>query len=76
MKLEPKPPKPLIFRKIRPKYRKILIPFLILSFIVAVVLLVFFYRYFFKPAFQKKGSLEPAHTLVVEKFERRLKFKV
>jgi hypothetical protein len=47
-----------------------------LSFIVAVVLLVFFYRYFFKPAFQKKGSIEPPHTVVVEKSERLLKFKV
>ena len=76
MKLEPKTPKPLIFRKIRPKYRKILIPFLILSFIVAIALLVFFYIYFFKPAFQKKGAIKPAHTVVVEKSEKRLKFKV
>ena len=74
--MEPKPPKPLIFRKIRPKYRKILIPFLIVSFILALVLLVVFYRYFFKPAFQKKGATQPEHTVIVEKSEKRLKFTV
>jgi hypothetical protein len=70
MNLEPKSPKPLIFRKIRPKYKKALIPFLIVSFIVAVVLLLVFYRYFFKPVFEKKGSLQRNTSVVVMRSTR------
>jgi hypothetical protein len=76
MSQEPKSPKPLIFRKIKPRYNKALIPFLIVSFIVAVMLLLVFYKYFFKPVFEKKGALDLTRKALVVKFEKRLKFKV
>jgi hypothetical protein len=47
----------IIFHRVRPKYKKILIPFLILSLIVAIILIWATNKYFFKPIFQGRGSL-------------------
>lgn len=45
----------IIFRRIRPRYKKILIPFLIISLIVAIILILIMNKYFFKPVFEGKG---------------------
>jgi predicted membrane protein len=45
----------IIIRRIRPRYKKILIPFLIISLIVAIILIVLLNKYFFKPIFEGKG---------------------
>jgi hypothetical protein len=47
----------IVFHRVRPKYKKILIPFLILSLIVAIILIWATNKYLFKPLFQGKGSL-------------------
>jgi hypothetical protein len=47
----------IVFHRVRPKYKKILIPFLILSLIVAIILIWATNKYFFKPIFQGQGSL-------------------
>jgi hypothetical protein len=57
--------KPLIFRKIRPRYKKALIPALIICFIIAVILLLILNKYFFKPILKKKASLNRGTTIVV-----------
>ncbi len=76
MNQEPKLPKPLFFRKIRPRYKKALILALIISFIIAVILLLFFNKYFFKQVLENKGSAKTKPAVVVSKQERRLRFKV
>ena len=48
--------RPLVFRKIRPRYKKALILALIISFIIAVILLVILSKYLLKPILEKKGS--------------------
>jgi serine/threonine protein kinase len=54
----------LVFRKIRPKYKTILIPALIICFIIAVILLLLLNKYLLTPIFEKKGSAP--HTSAVE----------
>jgi hypothetical protein len=65
MNQEPASRKPLVFRKIRPRYRKALIVALIISFIVAVILLLFLNQYLFKPALERRGSLGLQSTEIV-----------
>jgi len=65
MNQEPVSRKPLIFRKIRPRYKKVLIPALIICFIIAVILLLILNKYFFKPILEKKGSLDTKTPVVV-----------
>jgi Na+/citrate or Na+/malate symporter len=56
----------IIIRKIRPRYKKILIPFLIISLIVAIILIWMTNKYLFKPIFEGKGSIrESSRTLAV-----------
>jgi riboflavin transporter FmnP len=57
--------KRLIFRKIRPRYKKALIPALIICFIIAVILLLILNKYLFKPIFEKKGSVPSKHSIGV-----------
>jgi hypothetical protein len=76
MNQEPKLPKPLFFKKIRPRYKKVLIFALIISLIIAVLLLLFFNKYFFKPVLENKGSVKTKPAVIVSKQERCLKFKV
>jgi len=77
MNQEPVSRKPLIFRKIRPRYKKVLIPALIICFIIAVILLLFLNKYFFKPIFKKKGSLDAKSAVSVMNSTEVLKsFKV
>ncbi len=52
--------RPLIFRKVRPRYKTLLIPALIISFIIAVTLLVILSKYLLKPILEKKGSVPRA----------------
>ncbi len=56
--------RPLVFRKIRPRYKKALILALIISFIIAVILLVILSKYLLKPILEKKGSVP--HTSQME----------
>jgi TctA family transporter len=56
--------KPIVFRKIRPRYKKALIPALIICFIIAVIMLLILNKYLFKPIFEKKGSVP--HTGLIE----------
>jgi riboflavin transporter FmnP len=55
----------MVLRKIRPRYKKALIPALIICFIIAVILLLILNKYFFKPIFEKKGSAPPVHSIGV-----------
>lgn len=55
--------RPLVFRKVRPRYKSILIPALIISFIIAVTLLVILSKYLLKPILQKKGSVPHASPI-------------
>jgi riboflavin transporter FmnP len=70
MDQKPASRKPIIFRKIRPRYKKALIPALIISFIIAVILLLILNKYFFKPIFEKKGSREIRTPVVAMKSQR------
>ncbi|MGB8657011.1 MAG: hypothetical protein WCE90_04395 [Candidatus Zixiibacteriota bacterium] len=65
MNQEPASRRPLVFRKIRPRYRKALIVALIISFIVAVILLLFLNQYLFKPVLERRGSLGLQSTEIV-----------
>jgi serine/threonine protein kinase len=47
----------LVFRKIRPRYKTILIPALIICFIIAVILLVLLNKYLLSPILRKEGSV-------------------
>ena len=49
--------RPLVFRKIRPKYKSILIPALIICFAIAVILLFVLNKYLLSPILRKKGSV-------------------
>jgi riboflavin transporter FmnP len=55
----------MVLRKIRPRYRKALIPALIICFIIAVILLLILNKYLFKPIFEKKGSVPLRHSIKV-----------
>ena len=57
MNREPKLPKPLFFKKIRPRYKKALIVALVISLIIAVLLLLILNRYIFNPVLKNKGSI-------------------
>lgn len=54
-------------RRIRPRYNKLLIPALIISLIIAVILILLWNKYLFKPVFEEKGSLHPKTPVVVER---------
>ncbi len=56
----------IVMRKIRPRYKKILIPFLIISLIVAVILIWLTNKYFLKPIFEGRGSIyqEPRRLVI------------
>jgi hypothetical protein len=55
----------IVFHRVRPKYKKILIPFLILSLIVAIILIWATNKYLFKPLFQGRGSLHQTESQVL-----------
>jgi len=52
-------------RKVRPRYHKALIPALIISFIIAVILILIVRKYLFKPIFEEKGFFDPNQPVVV-----------
>lgn len=54
----------MVLRKIRPRYKKALIPALIICFIIAVILLLILNKYLFKPIFEKQGSIP--HTGLID----------
>jgi len=54
-------------RRVRPRYNKLLIPALIISLIIAVILILLWNKYLFKPVFEEKGSLHPKTPVVVER---------
>jgi serine/threonine protein kinase len=49
--------RPLVFKKVRPRYKKALIAALIICFIIAVTLLVILSKYLLKPILEKRGSV-------------------
>ncbi len=55
--------RPLVFRKIRPRYKKALIPALIIFFIIAVILLLIMNKYLLTPIFEKKGSVPRTRSI-------------
>jgi len=58
--------RPLVFKKVRPRYKKALIIALIICFIIAVILLVILSKYLLKPILEKKGSVpHPRPTEVI-----------
>jgi serine/threonine protein kinase len=68
--------RPLVFRKIRPKYRSILIPALIICFIIAVILLVLLNKYLLSPILRKKGSVpRPSSIGAMCSEEERMKYR-
>jgi serine/threonine protein kinase len=57
--------RPLVFKKVRPRYKKALIIALIICFIIAVILLVILSKYLLKPILEKKGSVPRASPIEV-----------
>jgi riboflavin transporter FmnP len=55
----------MVLRKIRPRYKKALIPALIICFIIAVILLLILNKYFFRPIFEKRGSVPSNRSMGV-----------
>jgi hypothetical protein len=49
--------KKIIFKKVHPKYAKVLVPLLIISFILAIVLIIFFVRNVFKPIMEEEKKM-------------------
>jgi serine/threonine protein kinase len=67
--------RPLVFRKVRPRYKKALIAALIICFIIAVILLVILSKYLLKPILEKKGSVPPNRPIEVMCFrEEKTKY--
>jgi serine/threonine protein kinase len=67
--------RPLVFRKVRPRYKKALIAALIICFIIAVILLVILSKYLLKPILEKKGSIPPNRPIEVMCFrEEKTKY--
>ncbi len=68
--------RPLVFRKIRPKYKSILIPALIICFIIAVILLVLLNKYLLGPILRKKGSVpHPSPIGAMYSEEENIKYR-
>ena len=66
--------RPLVFKKVRPRYKKALIIALIICFIIAVILLVILSKYLLKPILEKKGSIPPNRPIGVACFrEEKIK---
>jgi Na+/citrate or Na+/malate symporter len=59
--------KPL--RRVRPRYKKALIPALIISLIIAIILILIFNKYVFKPIFEGRGLLQQTTPVVVMRAE-------
>jgi serine/threonine protein kinase len=62
--------RPLVFRKIRPRYKKALIAALIICFIIAVTLLVILSKYLLKPILEKKGAVPRTRPIGLMCFEK------
>ena len=52
-------------RRVRPRYKKALIPALIISLIIAIVLILIMKKYFLTPIFEGRGSIHQSGTTVV-----------
>ncbi|MFQ6032148.1 MAG: serine/threonine protein kinase [Candidatus Zixiibacteriota bacterium] len=62
--------RPLTFRKVRPRYKTILIPALIICFIIALILLMILNKYLLTPIFEKNGSVPSARPIGVMCYEK------
>ena len=63
---EKRKPKDFIFvRKIRPRYNKLLIPALIISFIIAVILIMILKKYLLDPLLEQQGLDEGKQSSMV-----------
>lgn len=63
---EKRKPKDFIFvRKIRPRYNKLLIPALIISFIIAVILIMILKKYLLDPLLEQQGLDEVEQSALV-----------
>jgi hypothetical protein len=52
-------------RRVRPRYKKALIPALIISLIIAIILILIMKKYFLTPIFEGRGSIHQSGTTVV-----------
>lgn len=52
-------------RRVRPRYKKALIPALIISLIIAIMLILIMKKYFLTPIFEGRGSIRQSGTTVV-----------
>jgi serine/threonine protein kinase len=71
LKLELISKRPLVFRKVRPRYKTLLIPALIISLIIAITMLVILSKYLLKPILEKKGSVPPQRSMGVMCFQEK-----
>jgi hypothetical protein len=55
----------IIIRRVRPRYKKALIPALIISLIIAIILILIMKKYFLTPIFEGRGSMHWRETTVV-----------
>lgn len=63
---EDRKPKEMRFvRRVRPRYKKALIPALIISLIIAILLILIMKKYFLTPIFEGRGSIHQSGTAVV-----------
>ena len=53
----------MFVRKVRPRYHKALVPALIISFIIAVILILILRKYLFGPLLEKQGLLDRSHSV-------------
>ncbi len=54
-------------RKVRPRYNKLLIPALIISFIIAVILILILRKYLLKPLLEEEGLFDRTKSALVVK---------
>ena len=63
---EDRKPKQMRFvRRVRPRYKKALIPALIISLIIAIILILIMKKYFLTPIFEGRGSIHQSGTVVM-----------
>ena len=62
---EPKRKEMRFVRRVRPRYKKALIPALIISLIIAIILILIMKKYFLTPIFEGRGSMHQRETTVV-----------
>jgi hypothetical protein len=65
MNEKPKRRSLMLVRKVRPRYNKLLIPALIISFIIAVILILIVRKYLLEPLLENQGRLGQSQSVVI-----------